>query len=271
MDKIVGNVISTDDYGKFKRIRGNRNTNKHLNMKHVAELVASMVKNGWIGAPIIVDQLMRIVDGQHRLEAAEQAGIPVLYFVVENATIETCIELNKNHKAWAGLDYIGSYAERGSGEYKALLELVEKYVGHNGITQNVVIAVCQGNLQGVNSKAIKDGTFAFRDANEAKSILEYLSRFDVRNVAGRRESLLYALNGFYRMDCVDNDKMVNQFAKHGSDIKRCTNIPDAVEQLEMVYNAHSGRKVYLVDKYRQLADEMCAALPGGKPRDKENA
>lgn len=263
-------MFQTTDYGIFKRIGGNRII-KALNMRHVNNLAKSMIKVGWIGAPVIVDSDMRVVDGQHRIAAAEKASVPVSYLITDNATIDVCIELNRNHRDWVSMDYIGSYAERGIGEYKELLELMEKYCGNNGITQNVVIAVCQGNLQGVNSKAIKDGTFAFRDACEARSIIAYLSQFDVRKVAGKRECLMYALNGFYRMDCVDKDRMVKQFAKYGSDIKRCVNIQDAVEQLEMVYNMRSSRKVYFVDKYRQLADDMCAAAPGGKPRKEENA
>ena len=58
------NVYKTTDYGQFKNIEGNRG----INLKHVNTLVTSITEKD-LQIPIIVDQNMRVVDGQHRLEA----------------------------------------------------------------------------------------------------------------------------------------------------------------------------------------------------------
>ena len=83
MDEIVTNVYATTDYGKFKILI----TNRIVIDKVVKKLVKSMLESGWIGAPIVVNERMEVIDGQHRIAAAERIGIPVHYIVMEGLTI----------------------------------------------------------------------------------------------------------------------------------------------------------------------------------------
>lgn len=263
MDKIVNNVYESTDYRKFKRLSGNRMVNE----KAVDALVKSMLKYGWIGAPIIVNINMEVGDGQHRVEAAEKAGIAVQYEIQNWGSIEECIELNRNHKNWEIQNYIESYAERGNADYNKLLQKIDQFCVSGKLSRRVVMAVCQGHLQGINNSEIKSGTFAFSDEEKASRILNYLSGFDVSGIRGNKESVHFALNGIYRLVSVDNEKMSNQYEKYGSDIKRVTGTIDAVEQLEYIYNIRSSRRIYFVDKYKALANDMCAAIPGGKTKN----
>ena len=264
MDEIVTNVYATTDYGKFKRMVANRMTIPRV----IKALVSSMQKYGWCGAPIVCNERMEIVDGQHRVEAAEEANVPVHYIVIDGLTIDACIELNRNHKDWATVDYIYSFAERGNPHYKLVSQMLAEYGGKGKLLQNVVLTVCCGNMQSVDSLKIQNGEFTFKDPEKARRILEFLTCFDISKIKGAKACVHYALNGIYDIDDIDNSRMIKQFERYGGEIKRVTDTRDAVEQLEAIYNKRQHNIIYLLDKYRALANYRCGAIPGGK---KENA
>ena len=260
MDEVVTNVYATTDYGKFKRMVANRITIDRV----VKRLVVSMSKNGWIGAPIVVNERMEVIDGQHRLVAADIADIPVHYIVMDGLTIDDCIVLNNNHKEWALIDYIHSFAERGNTHYSLVRQMLAEYGGKGKLLQNVILTVCCGNMQYVDSLKIQTGAFVFEDPEKARKILEFLRCFDISNVKGAKACVHYALIGFYDMDVVDNSRMIRQYKQYGSEIKRITDTRDAVEQLEGVYNKRQKMQGFFVDEYRKMANDRCSVLPGGK-------
>jgi hypothetical protein len=271
MDEIVGNVLKTTDYSKFRRMKGNR----AVNPKTVAMLYVSMKKYGWIGAPIVVDENMRVIDGQHRLEAAEMAGIPVLYIIMPGATLDQCRKLNMHGNAWIIMDFVVSYAELGNQHYATLLRLINKY--NKSIRPAVIMAICSGNLSGVNNNAIKDGRFLMWNEKKAMESLDYLTLFDIPKIKGLNY-LVYAINGLHEVEICDNQRLLSAFSKYKECITNCSNIDDAISQLEYIYNKRHSKATYLRDAYRELADERCAGLPGGtrqkkkkSDKEKENA
>lgn len=260
MDEIVTNVYATTDYGKFKLLI----TNRIVIDKVVKKLVKSMLERGWIGAPIVVNERMEVIDGQHRITAAERISIPVHYIVMEGLTIDDCIKLNNNHKDWVLIDYIHSFAERGNTHYNLVRQMLTEYGGKGKLLQNVILTVCCGNMQFVDSLKIQTGAFVFDDPEKARKILEFLRCFDISNIKGAKACVHYALIGFYDMDVVDNSRMIRQYKQYGSEIKKVTDTRDAVEQLEAVYNKRQKTQGFFVDEYRKMANDRCSGRPGGK-------
>ena len=73
---VVNQVNSTNDYLKFKTLKGNRNVNK----LHVRRLKESF-KEAYLLSPIIVNQNFEIIDGQHRFEAAKSMELPINFII----------------------------------------------------------------------------------------------------------------------------------------------------------------------------------------------
>ena len=73
---MTNKILKTTEYTMFKFIKGNR----PINYTHVGNLVNS-IKEKDLAMPIIVDQDMNVVDGQHRLKAYEILSKPVTYIV----------------------------------------------------------------------------------------------------------------------------------------------------------------------------------------------
>lgn len=108
-------VLMTYDYSLFKKLKDNREEN----MLHIKRLVSSFNEQHLV-TPIIVNQNMQIIDGQHRLAAAFETGKPVYYIVVNGYGINEVTRLNTNQKNWTKIDYLNMYVSEG---YKNYIEL----------------------------------------------------------------------------------------------------------------------------------------------------
>ncbi|MBR2086860.1 MAG: hypothetical protein IJ906_06960, partial [Oscillospiraceae bacterium] len=61
------------------------------------------------------------------------------------------------------------------------------------LLQSVILTVCCGNMQFVDSLKIQTGAFVFDDPEKARKILEFLRCFDISNIKGVRSLCSYWL------------------------------------------------------------------------------
>lgn len=78
-------------------------------------------------APILVNEKMQVIDGNHRLEAAKQLDLEVYFQVISGADSDTMILLNTAQKKWSFSDYVNFYACQGKKPYLILADLSKKY------------------------------------------------------------------------------------------------------------------------------------------------
>ena len=69
----VNKVYQTNDLTICKEIGGNRVPNP----QHVKRLCSSIKENGMLCNPILVNEKMQVIDGQHRLLASKEANSSV--------------------------------------------------------------------------------------------------------------------------------------------------------------------------------------------------
>lgn len=114
---------STTKYTLFSHFEGNRVINQH----HVNKLKTSLQEHGYLKAyPIIVDEELRIIDGQHRFEACKQLGLPIHFVVQKNAKEDLLVNLNILQKKWTTNDYVAYYAlQKQNPHYIRLIKLLE--------------------------------------------------------------------------------------------------------------------------------------------------
>lgn len=77
--------------------------------------------------PIIVDRNMVVFDGQRRLEAARQLGLPIYYIVFQNISMWMIASAGGLAKSWGLADYLKHHAELGNPVYVRLREIMKKY------------------------------------------------------------------------------------------------------------------------------------------------
>ena len=97
-DKEIAQVQVTSNYQIFKTLTSNRK----VDMNHVKRLATSMKENPHLfeTRPILVNENMFVIDGQHRLKAAQINKQPVYYMVSKGITIEDTRTLNTTQANW---------------------------------------------------------------------------------------------------------------------------------------------------------------------------
>ncbi len=124
------NYFETTNYSIFNLLKFNRKVDR----AHVRKLVDSMKKNGFKGVVQIiktkfVDGVMRyyVVDGQHRIAAAQQLGIPIRFELTELKSKEEAAHfiaaLNTSAKSWGTTNFLQVWSDMKIEEYVKLAQI----------------------------------------------------------------------------------------------------------------------------------------------------
>lgn len=102
--------------------------NRDISNAHVKELAASMTRNGFIKSKAISVKKMngssklKVKDGQHRLLAAQMAGVSVWYNIDEEISDEMLPDL-QIAKKWLPKDYLKHFVHKNIKEYVTVQSL----------------------------------------------------------------------------------------------------------------------------------------------------
>ena len=168
-------VQSTRDYTSIKKTSGNRS----IDPANVAAIKESMKEEQLI-VPAIVNEYMELIDGQHRLTACAELGLPFYYIVVVGYTLRHVQQINANAHNWSTQDYLESFVERydmGEKEFTRYKEL-------SGLMAEFSIPLATARALSdiyytlnFRKKAFEKGTFVFRDKNTFRRLASILTMF----------------------------------------------------------------------------------------------
>ena len=245
-------IASTTAYDVFRRLDGNRD----LKDNRVKKIIHSIERVGYMPVPIVVNEKMEIIDGQGRVEACRRLGLPVYYMIVEGAGVKECIAMNINQSNWVTIDYIKSYADNGVTDYQYILQCLKAYA--NTFKQKVILYALTGRIE-QSGRTMKEGEAKCteEDYNHAVKMLEYLKEFTTvfNDLDGHNEYYYTAIMFCYDCPDVDKDRLRDKVLAYQASLKPVSNIQQAFEQLESVYNYKArGGKVYLKTVYREAMD-----------------
>lgn len=123
-DPPADHYYGTRNYEKFIYNEKNRVVNK----AHVYNLIQSIKENDLLFAqPILVNDRYEVIDGQHRLKAAENLGKRIYYIIKPGLSIEDAIALNVNTKNWSYKDYLQYWIKQGHENYIYFETYLNKY------------------------------------------------------------------------------------------------------------------------------------------------
>ena len=142
----VNKVYRTSDLSIFKQIDGNRIPN----LQHVKRLSQSIISNGMKCNPILVNEKMQVIDGQHRLMAAQESDSFIYYIVIDGYSLNEVHTLNLNQKNWSKKDFMEGYAKMGVDSYVKLSKFTTI---NNDFSFSDCVALCS-NLSTSSSSCI---------------------------------------------------------------------------------------------------------------------
>lgn len=121
----TSHINSSTEYGKFKLMKGNR----VIDTNHVKQLKREMQRNPELlaASPILVNEHLFIIDGQHRFMAAMELRRPLFYIISDGTTVDEARHLNSTQRRWSLVDFARSYADSGKKDYIDFLEMSKQY------------------------------------------------------------------------------------------------------------------------------------------------
>ena len=244
LSKEVNKVYKTNDLSIFKNIKGNR----PVNLKHVKRLTDSIKEHGMLQNPIIVNENMQVIDGQHRLLSAINAKSDIYYIVNDDLNLKDVHTLNLNQKNWNKKDFMDGYAVMGVTPYQELKSFCEY---NKDYSLSTCIAFCNNttdsthNRLGENNEVFEDGTWKGRDfklaqswADKIRLIKPYYSNYTRSSFIGTMISLL-------RKEEFDLKTFIRKLELQPSALSDCSNRAQYKMLIEEIYNYKNRNKVNL--------------------------
>ena len=236
-NQVAVKVLYEKNHSKFTLLDDNRDIDK----THVALLVVSMKKNGQL-MPIVVNEKLEVIEGQHRLQACMELDIPVAYIISIKASSKDVAIMNNSQKGWKNKDFLKHFSHKNHSncaEYRKVKRFFDTYPLPFAIG---VMLLAGWNSYESGSKAgpmpsFRDGTFKINDLLDAetkagqlvklKSIVPHLVKINKFCVAFLRVS---RLENFSIKTCYD------QVGKNFNKFNHCNNQEDWIEAMVTAYN-----------------------------------
>lgn len=197
----VNTVYRTTDYSIFMYSQYNRSV-------HLGPEMLEQAKQG-IVSPVIVNEHMVIIDGQHRLEALKRVGQPVEYIVKPGLTEKDIIRMNTTQHKWNYIDFAECFANAGVPDYIRLLELIDKQV----MNYSVMIQIAMNSKKGLNQKAgivFKEGGFTFWNYDRCVAFLDFYQMFSDKTGIRRRSNSTLALYELFKLEKFDGERLIHK-------------------------------------------------------------
>lgn len=228
-------IFETTNYSKFNYIKGNRNLNK----KHISNLAEVLSTVNLLKTnPIIVNERMEIIDGQHRLEAAKQIGASVFYIISQGARLPEVQLLNTNVKGWTLKDYLDSHISRGKKEYEILKLFCDTYNFSVSLGVSLLTKPLTGHAKGWVLDSFKDGTLHVTNLKEAETLANLLNDYKPYFETGvyRQRDFISAIRKLYREGMIKHKEMLRKLSQVRGKLPPQRSMKNYIRVLEDVYN-----------------------------------
>jgi hypothetical protein len=205
--------------------------------------------------PILVDNRLVIIDGQHRFLVCMELGLPIYFIISNEVMINDAADINQASKNWSTLDYIIHYYKRGVESYVKLVEYSEKY----GLHTTNLLALGKGSVD--KNQTVTDltkaGKFKFKMSDE--KINELLSNFQVfREFYDFADTTIFfkayirvaSLNGY------SPEKMLNKLKEASGIVHRQPRQQLQIEELLKLYNYGVRKQKLKLDKQSKNNEYM---------------
>ncbi len=232
------NIINTKNYDQFKKLKGNRPNDP----AKVKRLINNMMNVGNLTAefPIVVNEYMEVIDGQHRLEALKNLGWPVGYRVQNGLTLDTVRGINQAGSNWGWLDYTYSFTETGTPEQKDQYGRFLNLYKHFGYGYTVLSTYCGWGEKGrIKNILFTQGEMVIPNHEHTFKLLKQYQEVSkaLNHQTSRFAKAMYKImhNPEY-----DHKQMVNKAMMYEQEIPMQGTLEGYMRLIEHIYNRHQA-------------------------------
>lgn len=230
--------FSTIEYNKFSFFEENR----EIDESWVNELVERIKnRNLLVENPIIVDSKYRVIEGQHRLKAAEKLNTPIYFIVSDKVKSSDISLLNDNRRNWKYDDYLNHYAALGKQEYIKVRSFIDEF---GWITPYTAIVLSSSNARKDAGDLFKKGEFTFDEGN-ARLICEQLEEFAPYTKLFKDRTFIGTILKLNQVDGYEHAVMRAQIEKQAHKLSAVRTEEQCALMLEEIYNYNRPKKRWL--------------------------
>lgn len=240
--KNEGQIQSTTNYDQFVKLDGNRVYNKGL----LIAIGESIENDGDYLQynPILVNEKMEIIDGQHRLKVAEQAGVPIFYIVGEGLRLKHAQIFNSRKRQWTSMDFLHSFIAQGDRDAQALADFMSSYK----ISVAIAVKLLSKSITQTAMRRFREGKFEIVDANWAEDAAGLLS-----TIREHSPDYAFAHNACIKAVSIMLGKLSDpkvfekKLTQYQFTITRRNSAKDYLRQFELILNSgNEGKQISLL-------------------------
>lgn len=249
--KEVNKVYKTSNLSIFKQIDGNRVPN----LQHIKRLADSIRVYGMKCNPILVNEKMEVIDGQHRLMAAKEAKSFVYYIIVDGYSLNEVHTLNLNQKNWTKKDFMEGYANMGIESYIKLRDFVNKNDDYsfadcilfcqNGSGHNNRMLSHKINRNPNQIEVFEEGTWKGKDFNLAQEYSNKIRMIKSYFEGYNKSIFVGTMIGLFQKEIFDFNEFMHKVRLQPTALVDCANRDQMRTLIEDIYNYRSRNKVNL--------------------------
>lgn len=259
-------AFKTIDYDMFKKHPHNR----ELVRNNVDRLIKSIKTRDLLEfRPLTVDKHFRIIDGQHRLQAARELRIPVWYQVLDEVKVEDMHLLNNAQRQWSYDDYLNFFCQEGKIDYLRL----RAFMNSHNLTLRQTLTVLNKKERGGNIKSekpngelkpFKSGLFVYPSEQEEKECLEIFHAIQKVQELIRTKTagnclyvkgtlFIRSLSVFFSIKAVNVDIFLGKIAYRLDLMHNCNSMANYLLMFKTIYNYRNSSNRIELDEFTGIA------------------
>ncbi|MHC4891748.1 MAG: ParB N-terminal domain-containing protein [Planctomycetota bacterium] len=195
----------------------------------------------YLPSPIVVNEDMEIIDGQHRFVAAKSLKKPIYYVVLAGAGLPEVQRLNANQKAWTLGEYASSYAKTGIIDYVKYKRFKHTY----GFGHNECLLMLTGKRDAEILRQFKQGALTIKNYDSAVSKADKIVAVKPYYDGYRRRNLVFALLKLFKNPDYNHTEFLKKLSYQSTRMVKCVDRDDYMRLIEKIYNYRRRDKVRL--------------------------
>lgn len=230
-------IRQSTDYSLFNTVLGNR-TVRPAHVKKIRTAIERDPESIKYN-PVLVNESMEVIDGQHRKAAIEQLGLPVYYVMVEGLQLQDVQKLNSVAKQWQPIDYAEAFKQLGNQNYAYYVDVKKNpdlTLNHDSLMRYLALN------NPITSQSFNEGRLRVDDIDKSIELLNqlhevgnYYKRYNIRSFA-------LAFLRLAREDRYDHKRMMKQMKLYSDQIEDYSKETDYFKALNRVYNWNKNDK-----------------------------
>lgn len=241
----LSDVYQTSNLDAFKEIKGRR----PINSIHVKNLIKSMEEFGYLCRPLLVNEKLEVVDGNHRLEAAKFLGIAIYFVVVPGTGLKELHVMGLNQKNWSQQSFLESYANLGYVDYVKLRAFHKE---NPEFKLNDVILMCTNPYshnpkeEPISRRNFKKGKWKLMELNRAEGYIKKLNIVKKHYEGYRRSSFIGTMIDLLNHPDFDFELFIKKLKLQPTAMIDCSKKTQYRRVIEDIYNYKNHNKVNLM-------------------------